>query len=90
LAHRDRAPVGAPCWADLSTSETDGSRRFHGELLGWESQEPNPEFGGYSVLTRDGLPIAGAYGGMGGSADDAWRVYLASADADATVAATAA
>jgi predicted enzyme related to lactoylglutathione lyase len=91
VTHRDRAPVGAPCWADLSTSDVDGARRFYGELLGWEAQEPSPEFGGYFMFHREGVPVVGAYGDMGGfPADDSWRIYLASTDAEATVVSTAA
>jgi len=25
---RDRAPIGAPCWTDLWTSDVEASRRF--------------------------------------------------------------
>jgi hypothetical protein len=91
MTRRDHAPIGAPCWADLSTSDVDGSRRFYGELLGWEAQEPSPGFGGYFMFTREGVPVAGAYGDMGGfPAEDAWRIYLASRDAAGTVEAAAA
>jgi uncharacterized protein len=86
MTRRDHAPIGAPCWVDLSTSDVDGSRRFYGELLGWVAQEANADFGGYFMFTRDGRPVAGAYGDMEGyPADDAWKVYLATADATATV-----
>ena len=86
MTHRDHAPPGSPCWADLSTSDVDGSRRFYCELLGWEAQEPSPEFGGYFMFTREGIPVAGGYGDMGGvRADDAWKIYLATDDAAATV-----
>jgi predicted enzyme related to lactoylglutathione lyase len=85
---RDRAPVGAPCWADLWTSDVDGSRRFYGELLGWESGDADPQFGGYFMFTRDGVPAAGAMGDMGDmKADDSWKVYLATDDVARTVAA---
>jgi uncharacterized protein len=78
---RDSAPVGSPCWADLWTSDVDGSRRFYGELFGWEAQQPSPEFGGYFMFTRDGVPTAGAMGDMGDMrANDTWKVYLATAD----------
>jgi predicted enzyme related to lactoylglutathione lyase len=91
MSHRDRSPAGAPCWTDLSTSDVDGSRRFYGELLGWEAQEPSPEFGGYFMFHREGVPVAGAYGDMGGfRADDTWKIYLASADAAATAEAATA
>ena len=91
MPRRDRAPIGAPCWADLATSDVDGSRTFYTALLGWEAQEPNPDFGGYFMFTRDGAPVAGAYGDMGGfPAEDRWRIYLASARAAATAGATTA
>ncbi len=91
MSRRDSAPIGAPCWIDLSTSDVDGSRIFYGELLGWEAQEPNPEFGGYFMFTHAGMPVAGAYGAMGDNpASDAWRVYLSTPDAPVTVAAAGA
>ncbi len=85
---RDRAPVGSPCWADLWTSDVEGSRRFYSELFGWEAQEPSPEFGGYFMFTRDGVPIAGGMGDMGDlSANNSWKIYLATEDVEKTVAA---
>ena len=85
---RDHAPLGAPCWADLWTSDVEGSRRFYAELFGWEAGEPSPEFGGYFMFTRDGLPVAGAMGAMGDDpADDTWKIYLATADIAKTVSA---
>ena len=65
MVTRDSAPVGSPCWADLWTSDVEGSRTFYSELFGWEAQEPSPEFGGYFMFTRDGVPVAGAMGDMG-------------------------
>ena len=62
---RDRAPIGSPCWADLWTSDVEGSRRFYAALFGWEPQEPSPEFGGYFMFTRAGIPVAGGMGDMG-------------------------
>ncbi len=74
---RDRAPIGSPCWADLWTSDVDGSRRFYSELFGWEAQEPSPEFGGYFMFTRNGVPTAGAMGDMGDMpANNTWKIYL--------------
>jgi uncharacterized protein len=78
---RDTAPIGSPCWADLWTSDVEGSRRFYSELFGWEAQEPSPEFGGYFMFTRDGVPVAGAMGDMGEMrATDSWKIYLATDD----------
>ncbi len=78
---RDRAPVGAPCWADLSTSDVEGSRQFYSELFGWEAGDPSAEFGGYFMFTRDGVPVAGVMGAMGDRrTEDLWKLYLATDD----------
>jgi predicted enzyme related to lactoylglutathione lyase len=78
---RDRAPIGSPCWADLWTSDVEGSRRFYAELFGWEAQAPSPEFGGYFIFHRDGVPTAGAMGDMGDMpADNTWKIYLDTED----------
>jgi len=88
---RANPPVGAPCWTDLSTSDLEGSRRFYGEIFGWEAQEPSPDFDGYFMFHRDGVPVAGGMGGVGDvKATNSWRIYLASADASATTAAAGA
>ncbi len=91
MTTRTTAPIGAPCWTDLWTSDVDGSRAFYSELFGWEAQEPSPEFGGYFMFTRDGVPLAGGMGDMGDmKADDKWKIYLATDDIDRTVEAAAA
>jgi predicted enzyme related to lactoylglutathione lyase len=87
---RDSAPLGSPCWADLWTSDVEGSRRFYGELFGWEAQEPSPEFGGYFMFTREGVPTAGAMGAMGEmKANDTWKIYLDTDDLAKTLEAAA-
>ena len=84
---RDSAPTGAPCWADLWTSDVDASRRFYAELFGWEALEPAPEFGGYFMFARGGAPVAGGMGDMGDmKADNRWKVYLATPDINAATA----
>jgi predicted enzyme related to lactoylglutathione lyase len=81
MTTRDSAPSGSPCWVDLWTSDVEGSRKFYGELFGWEAQEPSPEFGGYFMFTRNGVPTAGAMGDMGDmAADNQWKIYLATDD----------
>jgi len=74
---RDHSPLGAPCWTDLFTSDVEGSRAFYSHLFGWKAEEPSPEFGGYFMFTRDGVPVAGAMGGMGDvAATNTWKIYL--------------
>ena len=85
MTNRDTAPAGAPCWADLWTSDVEGAGRFYGELFGWKAEEPSAEFGGYFMFTRNGVPVAGGQGDMGDAkANNAWKVYLASPDINKT------
>ena len=86
MAHRDEAPIGAPCWIDLYTSDPDGSRAFYGELLGWTSEQAGEEFGGYISFSKDGQPVAGAMRNDGSTGmPDVWSVYLATDDIRKTV-----
>ncbi|MGH9081511.1 MAG: VOC family protein [Acidimicrobiales bacterium] len=82
---RGLAPIGAPCWVDLMTSDAEVSRDFYTRLFGWTAEEPNAEFGGYFNFTKDGVLVAG---GMASQPDagmpDAWSVYLATGDARKT------
>ncbi len=79
---QDSTPVGAPCWVDLMTSDTERSRTFYARLLGWAADEPAEEFGGYFNFTKDGVLVAGGMANTPDSgAPDAWSVYLATDDA---------
>ncbi len=86
MATRTTAPLGSPCWADLWTSDVDGSRRFYGELFGWEADDPDPQFGGYFVFNLNGVQIAGCMGDMNEMrANDTWKVYFNTDDIEKTV-----
>lgn len=88
MTTRDRAPLGAPCWADLWTSDVEGARSFYSRLFGWEAQQPSPDFGGYFMFTRRGVPVAGGMGDMGDvAADDTWKIYLDTPDVERSLAA---
>jgi predicted enzyme related to lactoylglutathione lyase len=85
---RTNAPTGSPCWVDLWTSDVEGSRKFYAALFGWEAQEPSPEFGGYFMFTRNGVPVAGGMGDMGDmKANNSWKIYLATDDIARTLGA---
>jgi uncharacterized protein len=86
MTKRDKAPLGAPCWVDLWTSDVEGSATFYGEVFGWEAQEPSEEFEGYFMFNRDGVPIAGGMGDMGDmKADNSWKLYLDTPDLAKTI-----
>ena len=81
MAQVNDYPVGAPCWADLWTSDVGASRTFYSQLFDWEAQEASEEFGGYFMFTLNGAPIAGGMGDMGDmKADNSWKIYLSTAD----------
>jgi predicted enzyme related to lactoylglutathione lyase len=85
MPKRESAPVGAPCWIELFTSDVEKGRAFYHELFGWTSDDPAEEFGGYFTFYKDGVRVAGGMRNDGQSgAPDAWSVYLASEDAKAT------
>ncbi|WP_395294923.1 VOC family protein [Kitasatospora hibisci] len=79
---------GTPCWVDLMASDQQAALDFYRDLFGWQGEVGPPEFGGYSVCSLNGKPVAGI---MAQTAPEgqpvppvAWTTYLASDDADAT------
>ncbi|MGH8972114.1 MAG: VOC family protein [Acidimicrobiia bacterium] len=85
MPKRDSAPLGAPCWVDLFTSDPEKSTAFYTRLFGWTAEDPNPEFGGYFNLQKDGIRVGGAMRNDGEQGmPDVWSVYLTVADAKAT------
>src|SRR5680860_337006 len=85
VPQRASAPIGAPCWVDLFTSDPDKSRAFYGELFGWTAEEAGEEYGGYVNFLEGGQSVAGCMRNDGESGmPDVWSVYLATDDARAT------
>jgi predicted enzyme related to lactoylglutathione lyase len=51
-------PSGRFVWHDLMTTDTDGAKKFYGEVAGWSTQAwegPTP----YTLWTNSGVPIGG-------------------------------
>ena len=87
MPKRENAPIGAPVWIDLFTSDPEKSRAFYRELMGWTATEPNEEFGGYFNFSKGDSLVAGGMKNDGtDGVPDTWNVYLAVEDAEATVA----
>lgn len=88
---RETAPIGAPCWVDLMTSDPQRARAFYTELFGWDADEPAEEFGGYVNFRKNGVAVAGCMASQPDAGPpDIWSVYLASDDTRKTVDAAAA
>jgi uncharacterized protein len=91
VAIRDGAPLGAPCWIDLSTSDLDRAQDFYGAVFGWTFESAGPEYGGYVNASKDGRPVAGlVYNDPQYNSPDGWTTYLHTADGKATLAAATA
>lgn len=88
---RSVAPLGAPTWIDLATSDLDRAQHFYGAVFGWSFTSPGQDYGGYLNALKDGHLVAGL---MSRHPDhtgpDCWTTYLHTADIDATVAAATA
>ena len=81
---RDSAPLGAPNWIELFTSDPDATQAFYNELFGWTCETGGPEVGGYFNFAKDGRRIAGGMKNDGSGGPDGWSIYLAVDDAQAT------
>jgi hypothetical protein len=74
---------GTFSWADLSTSDTDGAKRFYGELFGWELEDMDAGDGmTYSMANLDGKPVGAIFQGDG-SLPPHWNSYVTVDDLDA-------
>jgi predicted enzyme related to lactoylglutathione lyase len=86
------APLGAPIWIDLSTSDTERAQEFYGTIFGWTFETAGADYGGYINAFTDGKAVAGLmHNDPQWNAPDGWTTYLHTADINATTkAATAA
>lgn len=81
-----RAPVGAPTWIDLSTSDLDRASEFYGAVFGWTFERPGPGYGGYVNAFVGGSPVAGLMpNDPQWDMPDGWSVYLHVDDVDAAL-----
>jgi predicted enzyme related to lactoylglutathione lyase len=85
---RQGAPVGAPTWIDLATSDVERAQQFYGKVFGWTFETAGPEYGGYINAFSGGHPVAGLMqSDPQWNSPDGWTTYLHTADIKATLAA---
>jgi predicted enzyme related to lactoylglutathione lyase len=83
---RHRAPLGAPTWIDLTSSDLDRAQDFYGTVFGWTFESAGPDYGGYINAAKDGHPVAGLMASNPEwQAPDRWTTYFHTADINATV-----
>ena len=80
---REDAPLGAPCWIELFSSDPDRSTDFYAQIFGWTMESAGEEYGGYFNFAKNGHKVAGGMrndGTMG--MPDGWSLYLATDNID--------
>jgi uncharacterized protein len=83
---RTSAPVGAPIWIDLASSDIERSQEFYGSVFGWTFESDGPEYGGYLNAFCDGRPVAGLMANdPQWNSPDGWTTYFHTADINATL-----
>jgi predicted enzyme related to lactoylglutathione lyase len=85
---------GTPCWIDLVVPDQQAALDFYRDLFGWQGEIGADEFGGYSVCTLKGKPVAGIMKAMSMGDEPppppSWTSYFSTADAAAAQAAVGA
>jgi predicted enzyme related to lactoylglutathione lyase len=82
---------GTFCWVDLATPDSTGSKRFYGELSGWEAIDtPAGPDGTYTRFELDGKDVCAAFEMNEAMRNQGvpphWQSYVSVADADASAA----
>ncbi len=79
---------GAIVWRDLVTEDAAASRRFYGQLLGWEFEDTQRMGRPYALAKLGGDYVAGVVqitGQTPGQPESQWLSYLSVADVDQAV-----
>jgi predicted enzyme related to lactoylglutathione lyase len=84
MPERTSYEPGTPSWADLSSPDMESTKRFYGELFGWEAQEAGPveQTGGYTFFTLRGKRVAGVGPIMAEGQPPVWTTYFSTDSAD--------
>lgn len=78
---RSSAPLGAPCWIDLTTSDVDRAQDFYGTVFGWAFESAGPDYGGYINAAKGGHPVAGLMANRPEfQSPDGWATYFHTVD----------
>ncbi|MFE4255575.1 VOC family protein [Streptomyces sp. NPDC056910] len=77
----------APCWADLTTPDTDAARLFYQGLLGWRCEVvSDPQSAAYGLFRSGDELVAGIGPTRSPKEPSAWLPYYQTAGVDAVIA----
>lgn len=78
---------GTFIWDELTTTDVDGAKSFYGDVFGWTFRDEDMGGMTYTVVKRGESDIGGLMARPEGfDIPTHWKVYIATDDADATVA----
>jgi uncharacterized protein len=87
MGERTRYAPGTFSWVDLNTTDQEASKRFYGDLLGWEYDDlPIGDGQHYSMARIDGHNVAAITPMPPGAEVTHWNCYVTVEDADAAAA----
>jgi len=85
MARKSNYSPGTPSWVDLGTPRLDEAAAFYSGLFGWETQVASePDAGGYTMFSKEGMNVAGMGQLMSDEQPSAWSTYISVVDADAS------
>ena len=83
MAEAKTAVANKPVWADLSSPDAEGSRKFYSTVFGWKIEvNPDPQYGGYGMAKVADKQVAGIGPKMSPDAPTAWSIYIGTDDID--------
>ncbi|TFV61170.1 VOC family protein [Mycobacterium sp. PS03-16] len=86
MSVRTSAPLGAPTWIDLASSDVERSQEFHRAVFGWTFESAGPDYGGYVNAFCGGRPVAGLmHNDPQWNSPDGWTTYFHTTDMRATL-----
>jgi len=87
MSNTYQAPLGAPIWLDLTTSDPERAQEFYSAVLGWTFEAAGPDYGGYINAKLDGQYVAGMMqNDPQWGTPDCWSTHLHTNDIQATAA----
>ena len=86
MSRRTENPEGAPVWIEISARDLSDLHPFYCQLLDWQIETPNPQYGGYVNLLLHGERICGsmAHSEENMGEQSFWTTYFDTPDINAT------
>jgi predicted enzyme related to lactoylglutathione lyase len=79
---------GAPCWADVTTTDPVRTGAFYHDIFGWDLVDQGEQYGHYTLASVGGQTVAALTPPPPGTDfPSVWSVYLKTTDAEAASAA---